>query len=77
LHVASNFGNNDWHLCPSLGNASQEDVIPILIENGFQGMYNLELNLYPKNRRLLEAYIRFCAQSADAILAAYGLQEPK
>lgn len=77
LHVASNFGNNDWHLCPSLGTASQDDVIPILIENGFQGMYNLELNIFPRNRRLREAYIRFCAQSADAILASYGLQEPK
>ena len=77
LHVASNFGNNDWHLCPSLGTASQDDVIPVLLESGFDGYYNLELNIYPTNRRMREAYIRFCGQSADAILSAYGVNEHK
>lgn len=77
LHVSGNFGNNDWHLCPTLGQASMDDVVPVLIKHGFRGYFNLEVNVYPQNRRMRMAYLHFCGQSADAILSAYGVNEPK
>lgn len=71
LHVASNFGNNDWHMCPSLGHMDLDDVVPVLKKNGYTGTFNMELHLNLENLDVWEAYVHFCAQSADAILAAY------
>lgn len=73
IHAHSNFGDCDWHLCPALGNVNWGELMPILMKNGFEENFSMEINSTDKvNKGLLgdvrKSYIEFCAKAADAII---------
>ncbi|MBR2339470.1 MAG: sugar phosphate isomerase/epimerase [Clostridia bacterium] len=64
LHMHSNFGDYDRHLCPYIGSVEFDKLLPILKKNGFDGTLSLEINYDLIRPQILPDYLNMCAKAA-------------
>lgn len=68
VHMHNNTEMCDMHISPCMGTVKWEELIPIMVKNGYSGPLSLEVNLDMIMPQMLVDYIEFCGKTADEML---------
>lgn len=68
FHMASNYGNMDWHLAPCFGNVNWREILRPVTEAGYDGTFNLELNLSTIPEEVMPYHYRLYSRMLDEII---------
>ncbi len=73
LHLNDNDCMTDQHLVPQAGNIDWQKVLCALKDVGYNGVYNMELDLlrFGKDISIMKQYAAFAANVMDALLTKY------
>lgn len=68
MHGASNYGNMDWHLAPCFGNVCWSEVLRPILDAGYDGTFNLELNLSTVPENVIGYHYKLYSRMIDEIM---------
>ena len=68
VHMHSNIEMCDMHIPPCIGTIKWEELVPILVKHKFDGAFALEINMKIITPQMKQAYVEFCAKSAEELL---------
>ena len=68
FHISSNYGNMDWHLAPCFGNVNWREILRPVMDAGYEGTFNLELNLFAIPEEAMKYHYRLYSRMLDEII---------
>ena len=68
FHGASNYGNMDWHLAPCFGNVNWKERLKPILDAGYDGTFNLELNLSMVPESVIFEHYKLYSRMIDEIM---------
>lgn len=68
IHVHDNYGDYDWHHCPTIGTVNWYELLPVLFQRDFSGYFSLECELKLPKIDMIQPYLKFCAKTSKALL---------
>lgn len=68
FHMASNYGNMDWHLAPCFGNVDWGRILRPILDGGYDGTFNLELNTSCVPEEVIPLHYRLYSRMLDEIM---------
>ena len=68
LHVNDNHAHEDRHLCPGIGTAKFDELLPILFSSGFDGYFNMECGTPRRREDITLSYYGFIAKCARILI---------
>lgn len=72
LHVNDNYGKEDIHIAPFLGNINWSDAMKGLYDIGFDGLLNYELTMNNIPYALRETFAQYLVDAAKELMALIG-----
>ena len=69
LHVNDNFGGDDIHMPPFMGNIDWRDAMKGLTDIGFEGLFNFEISADKIPLVMRESFARYLVDSAREIMS--------
>ncbi len=68
FHGSSNYGNMDWHLAPLFGNVNWSERLRPILDAGYDGTFNLELNLSKVPEGVIFEHYKLYSKMLDEIM---------
>ena len=67
VHAHDNYGDYDFHHCPTFGTVRWYDLLPVLFKSGFSGYFSLECEMKLPLEGMLYPYLKMCGKVARSL----------